>query len=729
MHSRRPILTLACILSLAACGRGSNPVELIPPRERLVEATAAGAGREAVLAPAGSGVRLNDVLRRALAAGPPSRLRFHVDIPRDARLTFACAVDPRHHERPGVEFVVKVRAGPREEVVWTRLLDPIASHEDRLWVSAAADLRKHAGTGRELILETRGFEETGDPAHAYWGSLALTADGRSAPLVVVYLVDTLRADHTGVYGYSRPTTPVLDAFAKDAVVFEQGIVHASWTKPSVASILTSLLPGRHRAVQLRDPLDAEHTTIAERLEAAGWSTGAAIANSVIYAAESAFDRGFDFFAGLHGEGDRPSKLVGAEVVVDAALSWLEARRGLPTFLYIHTMDPHVPYAPPPPYDRMFEPHPTQDHPAQDPRTDYREPLDRERMIAQYDGDIAYGDREFGRFIRALKDAGRYEDALIVFVADHGEEFLDHGQWLHGRSVFDELIRVPLLVKFRQGRWAGRRFAQQVQAVDIVPTILESQGLPQPPGLAGVPLQRALAEGLSKRPALAEISHRGFVAHGVRTEADKYVRRFSPDDDELYFDLERDPLERENLVDRYPERVRLMKAQAEEAMTANPFRYVVRVKGSGRYRLRLAAQGWLEGVEATGLGPQEKVSLAGNGRVLEVAAHPRAGQPREVSFAVRPAGAPVRLEGTRDGRPLRPDELAVAESGVEPASLPYRLPAIEAETGTGGASLFAPPRGDPPGVQIWLALPPGRRLIEFDPATRERLKALGYLGPG
>ncbi len=127
-------------------------------------------------------------------------------------------------------------------------------------------------------------------------------------------------------------------------------------------------------------------------------------------------------------------------MVDAALAWLDARRGFPTFLYVHTMDPHVPYAPPPPFDRKYEPHPTADHPGQDPRSDYKEPLDRERMIAQYDGDIAYGDQEFGRFVRELKARGLYDRALVVFLADHGEEFLDHGKWLHGRSVFDELVR-------------------------------------------------------------------------------------------------------------------------------------------------------------------------------------------------------------------------------------------------------------------------------------------------
>ena len=226
------------------------------------------------------------------------------------------------------------------------------------------DLGKYAGRGVELILETRGYESGRPTPGGLWGTPAhhrrRATTRRSS---IVYLVDTLRADHTGPYGYARDTTPHLDAFAKDAVVFEQAVAHASWTKPSVASIFTSLLPGQHRAVQLRDPLDPAHTTLAEMLQAKGYATGAAIANSVIYGAESSFDRGFDFFAGLHGEDDQPSKLVGADVVVDAALSWLEARRGFPTFLYVHTMDPHVPYAPPPPFDRMYEPHPTPDHPA------------------------------------------------------------------------------------------------------------------------------------------------------------------------------------------------------------------------------------------------------------------------------------------------------------------------------------------------------------------------------
>jgi arylsulfatase A-like enzyme len=719
----------AAVLMLGGCSRPPVPVDLLDAGDSLVEAVAAGAGKDTVLKRVQQGLRINDLLYRGFPAGPPGRLRFALDIPKGTRLQAAVAIDPRFHDRPGVEFVVKVRRDGREEVAWTLLVDPIARAEHRAWVPVDVDLARFAGKRRELVLETRGYEQTGEAGRAFWGTPALTVS-RQAPLAIIYLVDTLRADHTGVYGYPRPTTPELDAFAGDAVVFEAAVAHASWTKPSVASILTSQLPGQHRAVQLRDPLDPSQVTLAQRLEAQGFATGAAIANSVIYGEESAFDRGFDVFAGLHGDDDTRSKLVGADVVVDQALAFLRARRGMPTFLYIHTMDPHVPYAPPAPFDRMFEPHPTETHPARDPRTDFKEPLDRERMIAQYDGDIAFGDREFGRFVRELKALGLYEDALVVFLADHGEEFLDHGLWLHGRSLFDELIRIPLVVKFPGNRGAGTRVARQVQGIDVVPTVLEAMRLPLPSGLAGLPLQRALERGEAPRPALAEISHRGFVAHGVRTEDEKYIRRFSPDDDELLFDLRRDPREQTSVADASPERVRLRKAQVEAGMAQNPFRYVLQARGTSRLALRLETRGWLEAIEVSGLGPQERWSVGANGRTVDLVLQPREAAPREVGFTVRPIGAPVTLSGTRDGRPLRPADVAVGEGGQPPEAVPYRLPDIESETERDrGLRLFGPPASGASPVRLWLTLPPGRSLGELDAATRERLRALGYVGPG
>jgi hypothetical protein len=166
------------------------------------------------------------------------------------------------------------------------------------------------------------------------------------------------------------------------------------------------------------------------------------------------------------------------------------------------------------------------------------------------------------------------------------------------------------------------------------------------------------------------------------------------------------------------------------MASSPFRYTVQVTGSGWFDLRLAARGWLEGVEATGLGPQERSSVGGNGRWLDLRLAPRPGAPREITFAVRPVGAPVTLAGSRDGRPLRPADVAVGEGSFRPDAFPFRLPDIESETEADrGLNLFAAPREAASGVRVWLALPPGRSLQELDPEARERLQALGYVGPG
>jgi arylsulfatase A-like enzyme len=710
-------------------------VDLLRTEGSLAEATVATRGRDWVLKQWGRQVRINDVVLRTLPASPRSRLRFPVRVPKAARLTFYCGIAPERHDRPAVEFAVRIKSGGKgEDTVFQSLVDPMSRSAHRRWVPAEVDLGKYGGKDVDLILETRGFEETDEPFWAYWGTPVLTTPRKDAPLVVLYLVDTLRADHTQPYGYARDTTPELLRLAADGVVFEKAISHASWTKPAVASILTSVLPGRHRAVQLRDPLDTGHVTLAEMLATRGYATGAAVANSVIYGAGVNFEQGFDHFAGLHGAGDRPSKVVDTAKVVDETLRFIERREGFPTFVYVHTMDPHVPYSPPSPFDRKFEPHPLPDRPAADPRSDYKEPLDRERLIGQYDGAIAYGDQQFGRFLAELRKRGLYERALIVFLADHGEEFQDHGQWTHGKTVFDELIRIPLIVKFPGRAHAGKRIAQQVQAADVLPTILETEGLPipRPPVIVGHPVQAVIKGGAPEVPVVSEISHRGFVAHGMRTGRDKYVRRFSPQEDELYFDLLSDPREQSSRLDERSERVRKLRAAVEAAMVPNPFRHNLRTVGSGEFVLKLKTAGWIEGVQAVGLGPQERYEIEGNGRRLALRLRPKPGRPREVSFSVRPMGAPVKLEGSHDGKDIRPAEVWIAEEGVHPKEVPLTLPEVEPVGEDDKARLtthiFAAPRDDHPGIHLWLTMTGGAKVMEpFDKETCEALKALGYIG--
>jgi len=725
--SRRLVLAVTLAAFGSACAKEAG-VDLSAFSANLVDGKIVDEGKAFVADVQGRMIYIDDVGMRVLPASPPSKVVLKADVPRGGVLNVAVGIPEDKQSKGAVEFVISVMEKGRSQTVLTKVVDPISRPEHRTYLNLRADLSRFAGKDRELVLETRAFEKDGDLFRAFWGAPAISVDPKFAvrkdPLVIVYLVDTLRADHTMPYGYARKTTPELLKFAADAVLFENGIAHASWTKPSVASLMTSRLPSRHRAVQLRDPLDSGQVTLAEMLDGRGFATGAVIANSVIYAADSNFHQGFDVFAGLHGEEGRRSKLVDTRLVVDKALEFLDSRRGLPTFLYVHTMDPHVPYAPPVPFDTMFDPKPLPDHPGVDPRTDFKEPLDRERLIAQYDGDIAYGDQQFGRFIDELKKRGVYDDALILFVSDHGEEFQDHGGWLHGRSVFDELVRVPLIVKFAGRQGAGSRIPQMVALSDLLPTVLEACGMPvpDPPAIIGRPLQGVAFAKVPEQTVVSEISHRGFVSSGIRTGQAKYIRRFSPQADELYFNLVKDPKEQTNLMAENPPGARRLRSAVEATMQVTPYRYVVRALTPGPQTLLVETTGWLEGVETAGLGLSEKAEIRNNGRLLEITLAPKPGMPRDIFFRVRPVGVPVTLRGRLGARDLVPADVFVGEQGHHPPALPFLLPEIDGDSVEG---MFKPGPSKA-GLVIYLDQPSGRAVQDLDPAEREHLCALGYI---
>jgi arylsulfatase A-like enzyme len=730
MSPRSPGLALiAAFAAGPACTRESG-VDLSMYADRLVEGRVVDEGKAFAADVQGRMIYIDDAGLRVLPASPPSKLVLKTDIPRGGVLHVAAGIPEDRQSKGAVEFVIGVMERGKNQTILSEVIDPISKPEHRVYVDLRADLSRFAGKGREIVLETRAFEKDGDLFRAYWGAPAISVDPKFGaapnPLVIVYLVDTLRADHTTPYGYPRETTPQLKAFARDAVLFEEAMAHASWTKPSVASLMTSRLPSRHRAVQLRDPLDSGQVTLAEMLDAKGFATGAVIANSVIYAADANFQQGFEVFLGLHGEEGRRSKVVDTRLVVDQALEFVDSRRGLPTFLYVHTMDPHVPYAPPPPFDTMFEPRASPGHPGLDPRSDFKEPLDRERLIAQYDGDIAYGDQQFGRFIDELKKRGVYDDALIFFVADHGEEFQDHGEWLHGKSVFDELIHVPLIVKFSGKRGAGSRVRQMVALSDVLPTVLEALDLkvPDPPAIVGRPLQGVAFGNAPEPPVVSEISHRGFVSTGIRTGVAKYVRRFAPQADELFFDLAGDPKETRNLIDQKPEALRRLRSAVEATMQVTPYRYAIRSLSAQAQTLLVETPGWIEGVETAGLGLKERAEIGNSGRLLEITLWPGGGGggAREIFFRLRPTGVPVTLRGRLGSRDLAAGDVSVGESGAHPSALPFALPGLDADSVEG---LFKPGPARS-GVVVYLDQPSGRAVKDLDCSRIEEMCALGYL---
>ncbi len=304
--------------------------------------------------------------------------------------------------------------------------------------------------------------------------------------VLLIVVDTLRADHLGLYGYSRPTSPHLDRRAGSGVVFERAFATSPWTVPSFASMLTGLPPSAHGAgfeIEPEAPLwdrtaiDGSAVGLAQRLKRRGFETVAFLSNAFL---EPRFglDKGFDAY-------NMYERKKGADHAIDAALNWLAGRGDRPFFMLLHFMEPHAPYAPPEPFRGRFtgETEFRKVLPLKERRkraAEYTED-DRRYFAGRYDEEIAALDDRLERLFEGLGE--RWSDTLVVFVADHGEELLDHGGFDHGHTMMQELLHVPLVM------WSPalspRRVDAPVSVADLSPTILDALGLDaSPPGVPG-----------------------------------------------------------------------------------------------------------------------------------------------------------------------------------------------------------------------------------------------------
>jgi arylsulfatase A-like enzyme len=323
------------------------------------------------------------------------------------------------------------------------------------------------------------------------------------PSFVLISIDTLRPDHLGVYGYARPTSPQIDAFARDSVVFEEAISSSASTLTAHASIFTSLTPARHGAFFSRSaPLGDDRLTVAEVLRDAGWRTLGLHAGGKV-AAELGLAQGFQRY-------ERVLPLF-ADTVASACTS-IDETAGEPFFLFLHTYEVHHPYTPADEYLSLFKdeaysgPLPDEigisEHlrPINSNRPENRMaigPSDLAHIIATYDAEIRSMDDAFGTLRDCLLDASRYHDTMIILTSDHGEEFDEHGVvgW-HSHTLYDELVRVPLIIKWPNGRFAGQRIATMVRSLDIAPTIVAGAGLAVPQVFEGAPLEALVGGGRS-----------------------------------------------------------------------------------------------------------------------------------------------------------------------------------------------------------------------------------------
>jgi arylsulfatase A-like enzyme/Flp pilus assembly protein TadD len=358
--------------------------------------------------------------------------------------------------------------------------------------------------------------------------------------VVLVTLDTLRADRLGCYGATDVATPRMDAIAAAGALAEEASAHVPLTRPSHASILTGLLPTEHGIRDNVSPAVVPGVPLlAEVLKRDGFATGAFV-SSVVLAAQSGFDRGFDVygdrFAGAAGDAQflNTVQKKGEETLADA-LAWLEAQKGRRVFLWVHLYEPHDPYEPPEPYASRYVGRP-------------------------YDGEVAWTDELVGRLDDRLAALAMRDRTALVVTSDHGEGLGEHGEHLHGFFAYQTTLRVPLLVR-APGVAAGTRLRATARLVDVFPTVLELAGLPVP-SVSGRSLAAALRGGaappepVTYAETLVPLLHFGWSdLRVVREGRWKYIQAPRP---ELY-DLESDPTETRDLAASEPARAAAMRA--------------------------------------------------------------------------------------------------------------------------------------------------------------------------
>ncbi|MEW5981994.1 MAG: sulfatase-like hydrolase/transferase [Acidobacteriota bacterium] len=352
---------------------------------------------------------------------------------------------------------------------------------------------------------------------------------RDALNLVVITLDTIRADRIGAYGARDVETPALDRLARDGVLFEQAVAVAPLTLPAHSSIFTGRFPPEHG---VRDNggffLEPGQITLAEVLKERGYRTAGFVAAYVLDS-KWGMDQGFDTYFDDFDIGETRGRSLGSiqrpgNEVVDKALPWIEGARGSRFFAWIHLYDPHTPYRPPEPFLSRYKGHP-------------------------YNGEVAFTDSQVGRVIERLQALGLLERTVVVVMGDHGESLGDHGEATHGFFIYNSVTHVPFIIRAPFSSVRGRRVADPVRSVDVMPTVLDLLGVPTPAEVTGaslLPLMTGAAGELNLdaySEAMYPLHHYGWSdIRALRAGRYKVIDAPRP---ELY-DVDQDPMERSNL---------------------------------------------------------------------------------------------------------------------------------------------------------------------------------------
>jgi arylsulfatase A-like enzyme len=401
--------------------------------------------------------------------------------------------------------------------------------------------------------------------------------------VILITISSLRADHVGCLGYSRDTTPNLDSFSRDNILFRNAFATSGWMMPAHGSVFTSLYPSVHGATHIDHGLGSQHRTLAEILKESGYYCVGFCCNPRLDQ-EHGFAQGFDLYDDYSVPIMLQSLTFGYEqaseineqrtngLINDAAIGWLQNNTHKPFFMFLHYYDNHWDYLPPSPYDTLYDGN--YDGPI-DGTEIAREPLfsnppnerDIQHIVALYDGEVKQTDHDLGEMLKYLKDRGLFDSSIVIILGDHGEQFYEHGHTSH-HGVYEELIHIPLALSIPGPGPRSKTVDSLVSQVDVLPTILDFLRIPIPDACQGRSIKPVI-EGESE--AVNEFVFAEYTGgavpdcHTVRSARYKYYQVAG--DEQFAYDLTKDPGERHRIpVADFPEEVRMLRRRLEQLMS-------------------------------------------------------------------------------------------------------------------------------------------------------------------
>ncbi len=414
----------------------------------------------------------------------------------------------------------------------------------------------------QVVLAVTGLGVRGDRG-GFRGAAGPVVHPPKPKRVILITVDTLRGDHVSAFGYPRETTPNIDKMLKrEGIGFEAAHSASSWTLPSSVSLFTSLRPDVHEVEDREQTLHPDVPTLAGAFSDNRWESAGFITH-VYVSSLFGLNSGFDEFHELSIDWKfREGKQLRANELNQNVFPWLEANRDKSFFLYLHYFDPHWDYDPPPPYDTKFV-DPAYEGPATGswqyiqkfvPKTELMPDEDLAQVIALYDGEIAFTDHHLGKLFEYLKSLKMWDDTLLVVLADHGEELQDHDSVHHIRTLYEEVLHVPLIFKLPGGRPNGwpERVKARVSTLDVAPTLLDIAGIDIPKSFQGKSLLSLLNhDGPDRRVFARTMRHRS-DSMALIVDGKKLIMPFGRKkaQKELYR-LEKDPLEKRSVIKNYP----------------------------------------------------------------------------------------------------------------------------------------------------------------------------------